>query len=193
MFLALVGVVVSGRRLQLSNNRTGVDPLGPKPVPVFVGSLLIVLAVALASRSQRQPRRGRGWRGHRPRASQSTSRRCCCCRGFRRQHRADRLPWLGDQRRAAVLRFGHRLGQPALHPGPGDQPPRCPWAPSTASPSGSASPCRPASCKGSCDAELPVPARRICDRGHADQPAAGSDRGHRSARRSACCPASVRR
>ena len=34
--------------LQLSNNRTGVDPLGPKPVPVFVGSLMIALAVLLA-------------------------------------------------------------------------------------------------------------------------------------------------
>ena len=48
MFLALVGIVVLVDALQLSNNRTGVDPLGPKPVPVFVGSLLIVLAVALA-------------------------------------------------------------------------------------------------------------------------------------------------
>jgi putative tricarboxylic transport membrane protein len=48
VFLALVGVVVLVDALQLSNNRTGVDPLGPKPVPVFVGSLLIVLAVALA-------------------------------------------------------------------------------------------------------------------------------------------------
>ena len=48
VFLALVGVVVLVDALQLSNNRTGVDPLGPKPVPVFVGSLLMVLAVALA-------------------------------------------------------------------------------------------------------------------------------------------------
>jgi putative tricarboxylic transport membrane protein len=48
VFLALVGVVVLVDALQLSNNRTGVDPLGPKPVPVFVGSLLIVLAIALA-------------------------------------------------------------------------------------------------------------------------------------------------
>jgi putative tricarboxylic transport membrane protein len=48
VFLALAGIVVLVDALQLSNNRTGVDPLGPKPVPVFVGSLLIVLAVALA-------------------------------------------------------------------------------------------------------------------------------------------------
>ena len=48
VFLVVAGIVVLIDALQLSNNRTGVDPLGPKPVPVFVGSLLIVLAVALA-------------------------------------------------------------------------------------------------------------------------------------------------
>lgn len=48
VFLILAGIVVLIDALQLSNNRTGVDPLGPKPVPVFVGSLLIVLAIALA-------------------------------------------------------------------------------------------------------------------------------------------------
>ena len=48
VFLILAGIVVLVDALQLSNNRTGVDPLGPKPVPVFVGSLLIVLAIALA-------------------------------------------------------------------------------------------------------------------------------------------------
>jgi putative tricarboxylic transport membrane protein len=48
VFLVLAGAVVLINALQLSNNRTGVDPLGPKPVPVFVGSLLIVLAVLLA-------------------------------------------------------------------------------------------------------------------------------------------------
>jgi putative tricarboxylic transport membrane protein len=48
VFLALVGTVVLVDALQLSNNRTGVDPLGPKPVPVFVGSLLILLAALLA-------------------------------------------------------------------------------------------------------------------------------------------------
>ena len=48
VFLVLAGIVVLVDALQLSNNRTGVDPLGPKPVPVFVGSLLIVLAVLLA-------------------------------------------------------------------------------------------------------------------------------------------------
>ena len=48
VFLVVAGIVVLIDALQLSNNRTGVDPLGPKPVPVFVGSLLIVLAIALA-------------------------------------------------------------------------------------------------------------------------------------------------
>jgi putative tricarboxylic transport membrane protein len=48
VFLVLAGIVVLADALQLSNNRTGVDPLGPKPVPVFVGSLLILLAVFLA-------------------------------------------------------------------------------------------------------------------------------------------------
>jgi putative tricarboxylic transport membrane protein len=48
VFLTVAGIVVLVDALQLSNNRTGVDPLGPKPVPVFVGSLLIVLAVVLA-------------------------------------------------------------------------------------------------------------------------------------------------
>jgi len=44
----LAGTVVLIDALQLSNNRTGVDPLGPKPVPVFVGALMVVLAVLLA-------------------------------------------------------------------------------------------------------------------------------------------------
>ena len=34
--------------LRLSNNVTGVDPLGPKPVPVVVGGALILLAGLLA-------------------------------------------------------------------------------------------------------------------------------------------------
>ena len=46
--LAVAGAVVLLDALQLSNNRTGVDPLGPKPVPVFVGTALIVLAAILA-------------------------------------------------------------------------------------------------------------------------------------------------
>lgn len=46
--LVLAGVVVLADALQLSNNRTGVDPLGPKPVPVIVGGLLVLLALALA-------------------------------------------------------------------------------------------------------------------------------------------------
>jgi putative tricarboxylic transport membrane protein len=48
VFLTVAGIVVLVDALQLSNNRTGVDPLGPKPVPVFVGSLLILLAMLLA-------------------------------------------------------------------------------------------------------------------------------------------------
>jgi putative tricarboxylic transport membrane protein len=46
--LALGGVVVLVDALRLSNNVTGTDPLGPKPVPVVVASLLIVLAGCLA-------------------------------------------------------------------------------------------------------------------------------------------------
>jgi putative tricarboxylic transport membrane protein len=48
VFLVVAGIVVLADALQLSNNRTGVDPLGPKPVPVLVGSLLVLLGVLLA-------------------------------------------------------------------------------------------------------------------------------------------------
>jgi putative tricarboxylic transport membrane protein len=48
LFLVLVGVVVLVDALQLSDNRTGVDPLGPRPVPVLLGSVLVALAVMLA-------------------------------------------------------------------------------------------------------------------------------------------------
>lgn len=46
--LAVGGVVVLLDALRLSNNVTGTDPLGPKPVPVVVASLLIILAICLA-------------------------------------------------------------------------------------------------------------------------------------------------
>lgn len=46
--LAVGGVIVLIDALRLSNNVTGTDPLGPKPVPVFVASLLIILAGFLA-------------------------------------------------------------------------------------------------------------------------------------------------
>lgn len=46
--LAVGGVIVLIDALRLSNNVTGTDPLGPKPVPVFVAILLIVLAGFLA-------------------------------------------------------------------------------------------------------------------------------------------------
>ena len=48
LFLLLLGAVVLLDALQLSDNRTGVDPLGPKPVPVLLGSLLVGLALMLA-------------------------------------------------------------------------------------------------------------------------------------------------
>ncbi len=48
LFLVLAGAVILVDALQLSNNRTGTDPLGPKPVPVFVGGLMILLALFLA-------------------------------------------------------------------------------------------------------------------------------------------------
>jgi putative tricarboxylic transport membrane protein len=47
-FLALTGLVILLDAARLSNNTTGVDPLGPKPVPLLVGGALVVLAVALA-------------------------------------------------------------------------------------------------------------------------------------------------
>ena len=46
--LAAAGVVVLIDALRLSNNVTGVDPLGPKPLPVLVGGALILLAGFLA-------------------------------------------------------------------------------------------------------------------------------------------------
>ena len=59
--LAVAGIVVLIDALRLSNNVTGVDPLGPKPVPVVVGGALIVLAGLLAARGgPRPPWRGRG-------------------------------------------------------------------------------------------------------------------------------------
>ena len=39
-FLALTGLVVLFDAARLSNNTTGVDPLGPKPVPLLVGGAL---------------------------------------------------------------------------------------------------------------------------------------------------------
>jgi putative tricarboxylic transport membrane protein len=46
--LAVAGVIVLIDALRLSNNVTGVDPLGPKPLPVIVGGALILLAGLLA-------------------------------------------------------------------------------------------------------------------------------------------------
>lgn len=46
--LAAAGLVVLVDALGLSNNVTGVDPLGPKPVPVFIGGALVALAGLLA-------------------------------------------------------------------------------------------------------------------------------------------------
>ena len=50
-FLALTGLVVLLDAARLSNNTTGVDPLGPKPVPLLVGGALAV-AVARGSRGE---------------------------------------------------------------------------------------------------------------------------------------------
>lgn len=47
-FLVVVGVVVLVNAFSLSDNRSGVDPLGPRPMPILIGSLLLVLAVGLA-------------------------------------------------------------------------------------------------------------------------------------------------
>ncbi len=47
-FLVGLGVLVLTSAFRLSDNRSGVDPLGPRPMPILVGSLLIVLALTLA-------------------------------------------------------------------------------------------------------------------------------------------------
>ena len=47
-FVALMGVIVLIDASTLSNNRTGVDPLGPRAVPIVVGVVSLILAVALA-------------------------------------------------------------------------------------------------------------------------------------------------
>ena len=47
-FLALLGVILLIDASTLSNNRTGVDPLGPRPAPVLIGVLSLILALALA-------------------------------------------------------------------------------------------------------------------------------------------------
>ncbi|MBA3530155.1 MAG: tripartite tricarboxylate transporter TctB family protein [Propionibacteriaceae bacterium] len=47
-FLALLGIVLLVDASTLSNNRTGVDPLGPRPAPILVGVLSLILALALA-------------------------------------------------------------------------------------------------------------------------------------------------
>ena len=47
-FLAVLGAVVLLDASTLGNNSTGTDPLGPRAVPLVLGSALIVLAVCLA-------------------------------------------------------------------------------------------------------------------------------------------------
>ena len=47
-FMALLGVILLIDASTLSNNRTGVDPLGPRPAPILVGVIALVLALALA-------------------------------------------------------------------------------------------------------------------------------------------------
>jgi len=46
--LAVLGVIVLITAVNLGDNRTGVDPLGPRAVPPVLGPSLIILAVALA-------------------------------------------------------------------------------------------------------------------------------------------------
>jgi putative tricarboxylic transport membrane protein len=46
-FLAVLGTIVLADAAGLGNNKTGVDPLGPRTVPLIVGSALILLAVIL--------------------------------------------------------------------------------------------------------------------------------------------------
>ncbi|GAA3711083.1 tripartite tricarboxylate transporter TctB family protein [Microlunatus aurantiacus] len=46
-FLVVLGVIMLVDATGLGDNTTGTDPLGPKAVPVFLGSALILLAVGL--------------------------------------------------------------------------------------------------------------------------------------------------
>jgi putative tricarboxylic transport membrane protein len=46
-FLVVLGVIMLVDAAGLGNNTTGTDPLGPKAVPIFLGSALILLAVGL--------------------------------------------------------------------------------------------------------------------------------------------------
>lgn len=48
VFLAVMGVVLLIDASMLSTSRTAVDPLGPRPAPILVGILSLILAAALA-------------------------------------------------------------------------------------------------------------------------------------------------
>ncbi len=48
VFLAVLGALVLYTAATLGDNRTGVDPLGPRAVPLIIGPALIVLAIGLA-------------------------------------------------------------------------------------------------------------------------------------------------
>ena len=178
-FLALMGVLVLIDASTLSNNRTGVDPLGPRAVPIVVGVVSLILAVALAVSVRR---------GHLAEAEsgedidlehEADVKTVLLLIGvFTAQHPAHRHARLGDQRRVAVLRVGNCAGQPALHPGPVHRRRPCRWAPSTPSRSASASTFPRASCKGFCNGKLPTPTGRLRHRRHSHQPAARAHRGH---------------
>jgi len=47
-FLVVLGVIMLVDATTLGNNTTGTDPLGPRAVPLVLGSALILLAVGLA-------------------------------------------------------------------------------------------------------------------------------------------------
>ena len=47
VFLAVLGVIMLVDASTLGDNTTGTDPLGPKAVPIFLGSALILLAIGL--------------------------------------------------------------------------------------------------------------------------------------------------
>ena len=47
-FLALLGVILMIDASTLSSNLTGADPLGPRPAPILIGVVSLILALALA-------------------------------------------------------------------------------------------------------------------------------------------------
>ena len=169
------------------------DPVGPRPVPILLGVLLIVVAVFYAVDVARGGLgEAGGGRGRRPVHQCRLAHHRPAHRRVRGQRPAHRAARLGHQRGPALLGLGVRARQPPPRPGPGRSASRCRSSPSTPSPSGSASTCPPASCKESSDGQPHQPHRRFRRRPVADEPAHRAPRRHRRHRRRRAARASAR-